>query len=157
MELTTCNDFYKQNQNHSYCGCGSPVSPLVCDETTNNYPYCKCNEIGVRGQVCDLDTTHPTQIYYNYDDTHTPWSLAGDAIVGAYNIIKDAPQEFTSALDWIKKYGWIVVVVLGCLFALWIIKLIVEAFNTSKHFIHDLTSGESTEISKPHSEFKNIQ
>ena len=146
-----CNNFYKQDQNQSFCACGSPATPLVCDPT-NNYPYCKCDE--VHGQVCVLDGTSKVQIYYNYDSTHTAFSLLGDAYDTLKKVVADAPDFLAGVSEWFKKYGSIVAIILGSLIALWIIKMIVEAYNTTRHFVHDLTTGKTTETATPEAHFR---
>lgn len=145
--LKICDDFYHQDENHSYCACGSPANPLLCDDTTNNYPYCKCLE--VKGQVCNMEANSTSQLYYSYDDSHSPWSVVGDVVVGAYNLGKDIVGDSGDIWTFMKKYGTIIIIVIGVLISLYIIKTMIEAYTETKHIVHDAISGESTEVTSP--------
>ena len=156
LKLLTCDDFYHKDENHSYCSCGSPATPLVCDDTTNNYPYCKCAEPGVNGQVCNMETGSTSQLYYSYDDSHSAWSVFGDVIVGAYGLLKDVPKDVSDVWAWFKKYGWIILLVLGIVIGL---PFIIGAINTTKeiyHFVHPEGTGttETTTKNRGESHFK---
>ena len=156
LKLLTCDDFYHKDENHSYCSCGSPSTPLVCDNNTNNYPYCKCAEPGVNGQVCNMETGSTSQLYYSYDDSHSAWSVFGDVIVGAYGLLKDVPKDVSDVWAWFKKYGWIILLVLGIVIGL---PFIIGAINTTKeiyHFVHPEGTGttETTTKNRGESHFK---
>ena len=130
-KLKICDDFYHQDQNHMYCDCG-PLKSSVCDDTTNNYPYCHCND--VKGQFCNMEAGS-TQLYYAYDDSHTAWSLAGDVVMGAYNVVKKLPGDLGDLWEWFKKYGWIVLIVLVIIIGL---PFIIGAINTTKEIYHQI-------------------
>lgn len=130
-KLKICDDFYHDKNNHKYCDCG-PVMPAPCDDT-NLYPFCHCSE--VKNQVCNSTPGSNDQLYYSYDDSHSAWSLIGDAAVGVFNLIKDLPDEFKSLWNWFTKYGWIVLIVLVVIIAL---PFIIEAVNTTKQIFHTI-------------------
>ena len=126
-----CDEFYHEEKNHQYCDCG-PVTRVPCDDK-NMYPFCHCKT--VLNQYCDLTPGSNSQLYYSYDDSHSAWSLIGDAAVGVFNLIKDLPNEFKSLWDWFTKYGWIVLTVLVVIIAL---PFIIEAVNTTKQIFHTI-------------------
>ena len=148
LKLLTCDDFYHKDENHSYCSCGSPATPLVCDDTTNNYPYCKCAEPGVQYQVCNLEAGSTLQLYYSYDDSHSAWSVFGDAVVGAYGLLKNVPGDVSDIWAWFKKYGWIILLVLGIVIGL---PFIIGAINTTKEVYHLVHPDGTTETTTKHS------
>lgn len=147
LKLLTCDDFYHKDENHSYCSCGSPATPLVCDNNTNNYPYCKCAEPGVNGQVCNMETGSTSQLYYSYDDSHSAWSVFGDVVVGAYGLLKNVPGDVSDVWAWFKKYGWIILLVLGIIIGL---PFIIGAINTTKEVYHLVHPDGTTETTTKH-------
>jgi hypothetical protein len=148
LKLLTCDDFYHKDENHSFCSCGSPATPLVCDDNTNNYPYCKCAELGVQGQVCNMEAGSTSQLYYSYDDSHSAWSVFGDIVVGAYGLLKDTSKDLGDFWAWFKKYGWIVLLVLAIVIGL---PFIIGAINTTKEVYHLIHPDGTTETTTKHS------
>ena len=148
LKLLTCDDFYHKDENHSFCSCGSPATPLVCDDNTNNYPYCKCAELGVQGQVCNMEAGSTSQLYYSYDDSHSAWSVFGDIVVGAYGLLKDGTKDLGDFWAWFKKYGWIVLLVLAIVIGL---PFIIGAINTTKEVYHLIHPDGTTETTTKHS------
>lgn len=145
VQLMSCKDFYNTGDNKTFCSCGTPANPLVCDANNTNNPYCKCTEaIGV---VCNMDSKDK-KIYYSYNDTHSVWSILGNVAGEIAKIFDGLPDEVGGLWDWIKKNFKIVLIIGGVLFGLWLLKLIVEAYNTTKHLVHDLSSGETSEVTK---------
>lgn len=131
-KLKICDDFYHKEDNHKYCDCG-PSTSSGCDDTTNNYPYCYCDE--VKGQVCNMEAGSTSQLYYAYDDSHSAWSVAGDVVMGAYNLAKKLPDDLGDLWAWFKKYGWIVLIVLVIIIGL---PFIIGAINTTKEIYHQI-------------------
>jgi hypothetical protein len=148
LKLLTCDDFYHKDENHSFCSCGSPATPLVCDDNTNNYPYCKCAELGAQGQVCNIEAGSTSQLYYSYDDSHSAWSVFGDIVVGAYGLLKDTSKDLGDFWAWFKKYGWIVLLVLAIVIGL---PFIIGAINTTKEVYHLIHPDGTTETTTKHS------
>jgi len=146
LKLTSCDSFYKEDSNRPYCGCGSPPSPpaQLCNDTTQNYPYCKCMEPGVHGQICDLDANSSSQIYYNYDDSHTAWSVAADAINALAKLAGGVPDFLADAWAWFKKTGYWIAIVIIIVVGLWAIVKVYNTYETSVS--HTFEDGHRPEV-----------
>jgi hypothetical protein len=146
LKLTSCDSFYKDESNRSYCGCGSPPEPpaSLCNDTTQNYPYCKCMESGVHGQICDLDANSSSQIYYNYDDSHTAWSVAADTINALAKMASGVPDFLKDAWEWFKKTGYWIAIVVIIVVGLWAIVKVYNTYETSVS--HTFEDGHRPEV-----------
>jgi hypothetical protein len=129
--------------NKSDCQCGGTPYPQDCNDSKNsNYPYCKCEE--VLNQYCSIEKDGKS-IYYQYDDSHTPLSALGDILNIAIDIAKKFGEGVGDIWAFLKKYGMYVIIVIGVLIALYIIKTMIEAYNETRHIIHQVSSSDTKE------------
>jgi hypothetical protein len=90
-----------------------------------------------------------TKYYYtcDYCDFGCALSLVASNI---NNILGNTVDDAFSFINWIKKYWWVFALIFGIIAVLYTISLIMEAFNTTKHVIHNLNSGETETSEKSH-------
>jgi hypothetical protein len=156
----------KYNITGSMCADGAPLygDPTTGDKCIANFTNTTGtnNQIGPNGpsddtknRVCSefcsgnylISSKDNTKYYYtcDYCDFGCALSLVATNID---NILGNVADDAFSFINWIKKYWWVFVVVFGIIAVLYFISLITEAYNTTKHVIHDLTTGEKTETTK---------
>lgn len=136
LKLQSCNSYYHQNKQNCVCGISSSIVDCT-NPTFSMYPYCQCNEVSSPQQICT------TGINYYYDNTNTPWSVLGDAYNTVKTIIEDAPKVANSLWDSIKKYAWIICIVLIVIVGL---PFIIRAITFTGEVYHEIMpdGGEQT-------------
>lgn len=151
----------------SMCADGAPLygDPTTGDKCIANFTNTTGtnNQIGPNGpsddtkhRVCSefcsgnylISSKDNTKYYYtcDYCDFGCALSLVASNI---NNILGNTVDDAFSFINWIKKYWWVFALIFGIIAVLYTISLIMEAFNTTKHVIHNI-SGESEKSETSH-------
>ena len=112
LQLNSCNDFYKKDQNQSFCSCGIPQNPPDCKDKDQNYPFCQCPD--VKDQICKDGS-----IYYAYKECN-PFTLITDLSKFVIDNIEKAGDILGQLLDFLKKWGYVFLIAIGVIIIVWV-------------------------------------